>query len=116
VATSKRTLQRLTRVLEQQMAELQEELARVCRFPDEDPFEEGTVLVFTKNEFANTYGRTRDYLYAAIRSGGLWYTTGPKSSKAYTWGEFVEFLSLGVEAIYLAEDREEVLAPTERRF
>ena len=32
------------------------------------------------------------YRYAAIRAGGLWYTTGPKSPKGYTWDELLDWL------------------------
>ena len=33
-----------------------------------------------------------NYDYAALRSQGLWYTTGPKSPKGFTWQELTEWL------------------------
>ena len=38
---------------------------------------------------------TRTYNYAAIRSGGLWYTTGPKSPKGFEWEELIDWLDSG---------------------
>ena len=32
------------------------------------------------------------YSYAAIRAGGLWYTTGPYSPKGYPWDELLDWL------------------------
>lgn len=45
--------------------------------------EDGTVIRF-KIRFLK--GGTK-YSYAAIRANGLWFTTGPRSPKGYTWAE-----------------------------
>jgi hypothetical protein len=35
----------------------------------------------------------RVYNYAAVKAGGLWYTTGPQSPKGYTWQELSDWLA-----------------------
>lgn len=50
--------------------------------------EDGAVIAF-KVRFSQggvSYG------YAALRSKGLWYTTGPRAPKAYTWQELISWL------------------------
>jgi len=56
-----------------------------------DEWDEGTIFRFDKTFV--TDGRT--YKYAAIKAAGLWYTTGPKSPKGFTWEEFVAWLVTG---------------------
>jgi hypothetical protein len=53
---------------------------------------EGPYIVFTK-VFPNG---NRRYTYAAARAGGrggLWYTTGPRSPKGYTWEKLYEWIT-----------------------
>lgn len=38
---------------------------------------------------------TRTYSYAAVRAGGLWYTTGPKAPKGFEWEELIDWLDSG---------------------
>lgn len=59
----------------------------------EDDYPEGTVIKFRK-QFVEGGEK---YRYAAIKANGLWYTTGPKSPKGYTWDELVAWLSQGVQ-------------------
>lgn len=33
------------------------------------------------------------YQYAAVKAGGLWYTTGPKAPKGFTWEQLCDWLS-----------------------
>ena len=49
---------------------------------------DGAVIAF-KVRFSK---RGVNYDYAALRSGGLWYTTGPKSPKGFTWQELISWL------------------------
>lgn len=50
--------------------------------------EDGAVIAF-KVRFSQ--GGT-SYDYAALRGKGLWYTTGLRSPKAYTWQELISWL------------------------
>jgi hypothetical protein len=51
----------------------------------EDNFEEGAVIRFTY--IFRPHGT--EYSYAAIKCNNLWYTTGPRAPKAYTWEDLV---------------------------
>jgi hypothetical protein len=42
------------------------------------------------------------YNYAAIKAGSLWYTTGPKSPKGYTWTELLDWLAESTNAPFLS--------------
>lgn len=57
----------------------------------EEPQTDGSVIVFQYR--FNPSGVK--YMYAAIRAKGLWYTTGPQSTRGYEWREFVEWLRKG---------------------
>lgn len=77
------------------------ELAKLDRFPDEDPFDDGTVISFVK-QFVP--GGT-EYEYAALRcNNGQWFTTGPRKVSYAPWSELVDFLSEGVEDIYVVTE------------
>jgi hypothetical protein len=80
-----------------EQARIDRELRRLDRFPWEDPFVDGDVISFNK-VFPNS---TTTYNYAAIRTNGHWYTTGPRNPKHYLWDELVEFLGSGGADIYL---------------
>jgi hypothetical protein len=57
------------------------------RLPQEDVFEDGTVLSFT------WHAGNVDYRYAAMRSGGEWYLTGKVSGGSmFNWGGLIEYL------------------------
>lgn len=49
----------------------------------EDDYEDGNVILFERQ--FQPGGRV--YSYAAIKSEGLWYTTGPRSPKGFRWDE-----------------------------
>lgn len=57
--------------------------------------EDGTVIAW-KMRFGR--GGTK-YTYAAIRVNGLWFTTGPRSPKGYTWAELTAWFE-GAFKIY----------------
>jgi hypothetical protein len=64
-----------------------EKLDLVAAF-GEDTFEDKTVVRFDKQFNANE----KTYSYAAIKTGGYWYTTG---GKCLTWEQFLGFLVAG---------------------
>jgi hypothetical protein len=63
----------------------------------DDDFTDGTVFKFDK--VFVTDGKV--YAYAVIKANGLWYTTGPKSPKGYSWEEFLLWLVGGIPATQL---------------
>lgn len=73
-----------------QIDQLEERAAAIRRF-GEDIYDDGDVITFDKQFYPDGMA----YSYAAIRSNGLWYTTGPKSPKGYTWVELVNWLTDG---------------------
>jgi hypothetical protein len=107
--------------LERQAARLLEhaEKARAERERfGEDDYPDQAVITFDK-----TFpGGTRVYHYAAMKTihledqygnnqepYGLWYTTGPKSPKGYTWDELVNWMGPGVQEIYYVTGLEKVV-------
>ena len=66
---------------------LQERLDCLDRFP-EDNFDNRTVIKFRKR----FVGSGKAYDYAAIKADDLWYTTGPRSPKGYTWDQLTEWM------------------------
>ncbi len=74
-----------------------------------DVYVDGDVFKFEKQFVENG----PSYLYAAIKAKGLWYTTGPKSPKGYSWIDFVLWLDSGVPAkltqLMSIEDHNETL-------
>lgn len=80
---SRTTIQALRR----QLAALAEEISRLENRPEEPP--DGTVIRFNM-QFG---GSGTVYDYAALRAGdGLWYTTGPRSPKGYTWDALLDWM------------------------
>src|SRR4051812_36954809 len=80
--------------------EVEQERAQARRdlYPEADPFEDGTLLRFDKR-----FG-SKSYSYAAIRTDGLWYSTGPKAPKGFTWAEMVEFWVDGVDEVWIVSE------------
>lgn len=107
VAVTETLKQRLTRELAEletavtqiagQMARRTRQLEQLNRFPEEDPFEDGTVLQFDK-----VFSHTPDapYSYVAHRAAGRWYVTGVHSPQSATWEALVDWMGLGVETVY----------------
>lgn len=107
-ATVKETLkQRLAReakeaetamlVLAGKLTRRQEQLKHLERFPDKDPFADGTTLIFQKS-FPST--PDTKYSYSAVRANDLWYVTGDRSPQGMTWEQFVSWMGLGVDEVY----------------
>jgi hypothetical protein len=105
-----RQIERTSDTYAREMDRLNAQLEELDRYGD-DPFEDGDVIVFHKlfvHEDGIWSGRTRTskpYFYAATRANGLWYTTGPKSPKAYTWHDLRKWIDDGgtVDGIWYVE-------------
>lgn len=61
-------------------------LARIEAYGS-DIYEDGNVLLFDR-----TFNDGKTYSYAMIKAEGLWYTTGPRSPKGYSWDQIVAWL------------------------
>lgn len=85
---SRAELERELARAESQAARLRRRLERTEHVPDLDPYEDGSVLVFTTEA---------GYTYVALRARGLWYLTG-RSTTPYAWSTFVaNWLGTAVE-------------------
>ena len=84
-------------VLEAEAARVNKQLAALDALAQkygEDDFEDGTVLKF-RYRF-NGAARATKYRYAIIKANGLWYSTGPKTERGYTWDEMIAFWERGI--------------------
>lgn len=80
------TLEHRRSTLARRISRLEAEIARLESLPEEP--EADPAIVYFRKDFGG-----KDYDYAAVRAGdGLWYTTGPKSPKGYTWESLVGFI------------------------
>lgn len=103
--TLRQRLERESRELEiavtaiaNQLAKRTMQLEHLKRFPAEDPFVNGDVVQFEKS-FPHPPDKT--YSYAAHRVNDLWYITGARSPQALSWDEFVSWMGLGVDEVWL---------------
>lgn len=78
--------------IERQLTKVTLQYEKLSSFPVEDPYENGTTLEFTRN-FPNG---EKTYDYAARKANDVWYVTGPRSPNGVTWGEFINWLGLGL--------------------
>lgn len=69
----------------------------------EEPDVEPAVIWFEK-----TFADGRTYTYAAVKADGLWYTSGPRTPKGYTWENLMTWVGVGTE-VWLATDFKELL-------
>lgn len=84
--------EQLRKELEQKA--IDRELERKRAFLDDlggDIYADGDVIRFEKVFVEGG----KAYSYAAIKAAGLWFTTGPKSPKGYTWIELCLWLVSG---------------------
>jgi len=79
------------------LARREAQLKHLERFPDEDPFTDGTTLIFQKSF---PHSPDTKYSYSAVRANELWYVTGDRSPQGVTWDEFVSWMGLGVDEVY----------------
>lgn len=84
--------ERKLRYAERSAAEALEKLEWLDSLPKEPSFDDDRpVVIYFQKQF-NVGGRVYDY--AALKApDGLWYTTGPKSPKGFTWDQLIEWLS-----------------------
>lgn len=76
--------------LQAQIDRAYDELGKLDAQPVEPDRDEVNLVWFEKS--FGTYSRV--YTYAAVKADdGLWYTTGPRSPKGYTWEELMDWLS-----------------------
>lgn len=76
-------------LLRRQAQRLMEEAELIETMPEDDPFDNGTVMTFDKS-----YGG-KVYNYAVIKSSdGLWYgtTTKPHENRGYAWNELIAWI------------------------
>lgn len=72
-------------------AELEMKLVAIAKFGKDD-WEDETVFRFDK-QFR---GSGVTYSYAMIKANGLWYSTGPKAPKGFTWSQMVDWWLQGI--------------------
>ena len=65
----------------------------VNRFGQDQDYSPGVIVGF-EYQFS-PYGQWYEYAAIKCSGNGLWYTTGPKSPKGYTWEQFTCWLSQG---------------------
>jgi hypothetical protein len=95
------------------------EVERLTEKYGEEPQRDGAVVRFTKHFPARRWDITplsqraatdfmpKTYVYAAIRAGAKWWTTGPKSSGGYDWDDLLAFIDTGATG----NEKLEVLSP-----
>jgi hypothetical protein len=102
-------------LLTKQIEKVSTQIATLSRFPDEDPYVDGTQLRFKRN----FPGGDQVYTYGAIRANDVWYTTGARGLNGVTWGALVNWLGLGlvgnIEVVYNPAEVEAVQAVATRK-
>lgn len=78
-----------------QLARRTAQLEELARYPEEDPYGDDTVLRFRKR----FPGGDKEYVYAAAKTGGLWYVTGDRAPNGVEWTELVAWMGLGVSDV-----------------
>lgn len=72
---------------------LERRLELLKMFPEEDPFDDGDVIQFTRL-LGRAPGAQR-YAYVAVRQNGRWYLTGKLNKTPKRWADLVKFLTDG---------------------
>ena len=75
--------------IEAEIRRLKERRRHLRQMP-QDNYQDGTVIVFTKRFSEDRFARV--YRYAAIKSEGMWYTTGPKTRTPWVWEQLMDWL------------------------
>jgi hypothetical protein len=79
----------------QRLARIEAQLAAIESLPPEpvvEPEDDANVIWFVKR-FSDG---GRPYTYAAVKANdGLWYTTGPRAPKGYTWERLITWIQEG---------------------
>ena len=88
--TSMNVRDRRRRQAELAIERAQAEIDRLLRLPEEPTANDDTPLIVF---FQKRFNGGKAYDYAAIKaSDGLWYTTGPRTPKGFTWDELVDWI------------------------
>lgn len=106
--------ERLLEATQAEVARLLERAEEIRNRPEDD-FENGTVLVWTQRG-GSTGVR---YTYAALKVGGRWYITGPRSPQnGIFWPRLLNLIETGVNAgmVGVALREVEVRAHVARRL
>lgn len=81
--------ERQIELLQNRILREQEKIDALRDIPTE-PDALGAVVTFEKRFWSPNRGWSKAYTYAAVKADDdLWYTTGPKAPKGYTWDELV---------------------------
>lgn len=72
---------------------LERRLELLKSFPEEDPFDDGDVIHFTRR--LGPTSRARNFHYVAMRQNGQWYLTGKLNKTPKSWGSLVKMLTDG---------------------
>jgi len=88
----------------------QERIDFLSTLPQEPATHGDACVIFFEKQF-NRNGQW--YTYAAVKANGLWYSTGPRAPKGFTWDQLVEWMYGGDGAIrndkiWLATEWEQV--------
>jgi len=71
------------------IARLERRLELLKTFPEDDPFDDGDVIQFTRR-LGNT-----NYSYVGLRHNSRWYLTGKLNKTPKSWGDLVKMLTDG---------------------
>lgn len=94
------------RATEQALARLQDKIAVLSRFPDEDPCSDGDVIYFEK-KFRGTASK---YKYVGIKIGIEYHLSGRRQAeRTYTWDALVEFMGDGVDQLWVMDHKYDIL-------
>jgi hypothetical protein len=97
---SKQHLMDQLRSTEATLVRLQERIAAMARYPEEDPCVDGGALYFTKKY----PGTGTLYSYVALRVQGLYHLSGARQAdRTYDWEQLVEFMGEGTTELYKLE-------------
>jgi hypothetical protein len=92
---------------ERKAEEAAERLAWLESMPQDDEFEDGSVITFKKQFHDGVNARL--YTYAAVKYDGVWSTTGPRSPKGIHWEDLLTFITSGVEEVWFATEWERII-------
>jgi hypothetical protein len=102
-------LEREIDIYARRMEEAQNKLDLLATLPQDDEFDDGAVIFFKKR--FNPGGLV--YTYAAVKymklGIGYWSTTGPRAPKDIPWSRLLEFITDGVEEVWLAVEWERII-------
>jgi hypothetical protein len=96
----KARLNRVAEEVEEEIARLESRRELLNYFGVDNDYKVGTVIRFDKRFMEEG----KEYSYTAIKCPTGWYTSGPKSPRPYSWAKLVEFLSEGVDEVWIVSE------------